>query len=137
MSAKVQDLPKKHRLKGKKLISELFRSGQQIFVFPFKLIYLPLDFSTSDPQGFLFGTSVPKKKFKKAVDRNRIKRLIREAYRLNKPGLHSGQTVNSQDYALMYIYVGNDNPDLKFLIKRIRKLHTALIAKINQENNAI
>ena len=73
---------KEERLCNKKLIDELYHSGSSFLCYPFKVSWL----FTAEPQPvcaqILF--SVSKKRFKKAVDRNLIKRRIREAYRLNK-----------------------------------------------------
>jgi len=71
--------PKAERLCGKKKIEELFADGSSFFLHPFLVKYLPV---VQGPHRLLI--TVPKKKFKRAVDRNRIKRLIREAYRLHK-----------------------------------------------------
>lgn len=89
------------RLKSKKSIQELFRTGKSVKSFPFKLVYVPLE-DSSDPAQIQFTVSVSKRLFKSAVDRNRIKRLVREAYRLEKPDLLS--TLN-ESYAIMVIYI--------------------------------
>ncbi|GAB4399502.1 MAG: ribonuclease P protein component [Microscillaceae bacterium] len=74
--------PKKLRLNHKKIIDRLFAHSQIQFAFPFKLLYLAQDTPLPTPPSVLI--SVPKRRFKKAVDRNRLKRQIRELYRLHK-----------------------------------------------------
>jgi ribonuclease P protein component len=71
-------LKKKERLKSRKAIDALFQSGSSFSMFPFRVVYL---FTTT---GVQVGVGASKKNFKKAVDRNRVKRLTREAYRLQK-----------------------------------------------------
>lgn len=77
-----QTFVKEERLHEKKLMDQLFKSGKSFFVFPFKVFYLPLGTDAHFPAKVLM--SVPKKNFSRAVDRNRVKRLMREAYRRNK-----------------------------------------------------
>ena len=72
-------LGKKERLKSQKLIGRLFEEGISIKIFPFRLIYI-----VTEKPLLQSSFSVPKRNFKKAVDRNRIKRLIKEAYRLER-----------------------------------------------------
>ena len=72
---------KLEHLTSKKLIQELFENGSSFYLFPFKVIFLKADTSIPGHQ-VLF--SIPKRNFKRAVDRNRIKRQLKEAYRLNK-----------------------------------------------------
>ena len=71
--------PKAEKLTGKKKIEELFQNGSSFFLHPFLVKYL-----RTDEEIHRILISVPKKKFKRAVDRNLLKRRMREAYRLNK-----------------------------------------------------
>ena len=80
-------LGKREKLKSKKLISELYAEGKSIKAFPLKLVYLKKSYE-SDFRAQV-GVTVSKRNFKKAVDRNRIKRLMRESYRLEKQTLYS------------------------------------------------
>lgn len=73
---------KEERLYKRKNIEALFSKGAFFFSFPFKIIWLETEKQQDFPAKLLI--SVPKRNFKRAVDRNRVKRLIREAYRKNK-----------------------------------------------------
>lgn len=75
-------LQKNERLHSKKLIKELFDKGSSFFLYPFKLIQLEVTIENSGTNQVLF--SVSKKKLKRAVDRNLVKRRLKEIYRLNK-----------------------------------------------------
>ena len=74
--------PKKEKLKSQKRIEQLFSEGKSVNAYPLRMVYLKSDFNGNTT--FKTGVTVSKRNFKKAVDRNRIKRLLREAYRLNK-----------------------------------------------------
>lgn len=107
------------RLKGKKQIEELFTSGHSVGAFPLRLVYLESD-STHK-----IGVSVSKKHFKNAVDRNRIKRLLRVALEGSFSEVLEGLDFK---YAVMVLYVGKEmptTPGLKIqfqsLIKRFNK----------------
>jgi ribonuclease P protein component len=78
--------PKQEKLKSKKIIKDLFEKGSSFYLYPFKVYFIKNSEAdtTAAPQ-LLF--SVSKRNFKRAVKRNRIKRLLREAYRINKPAL--------------------------------------------------
>ena len=88
---------KEERLYKEKIIQELFEKGSSFYSYPFKVYFMP----NPDPSGTTHQVliSVSKKNFKRAVDRNSIKRRIREAYRINK-NLLAGQN----KLAIAYIY---------------------------------
>jgi ribonuclease P protein component len=82
--------PKKHRLTGKTQIDELFTKGSSFFCYPFKVVYL-LERPTLLKSNQVL-ISVPKKHWKRAVDRNLIRRRVREAYRQENQPLQTDQT---------------------------------------------
>ena len=78
--------PKTEHLFGEKVIENLFKNGQSFITYPYRVVFLDVSYSVEElPLRVMM--SVSKKKFKKAVTRNRIKRLMREVYRLNKTEL--------------------------------------------------
>lgn len=95
-----QTFCKEERLSEEKLIDQLFKEGKSFFQFPFKVVFLPMEDAVPYHAKILI--SVPKRNFKKAVDRNHIKRLIREAYRKNKFILDKGN--KDQLYLIGFIY---------------------------------
>jgi len=106
-----QTFTKEERLYEKKLMDQLFRYGKSFFVFPFKVFYQQLDTTAPYPAKILI--SVPKRNFNRAVDRNRIKRLVREAYRRNKVVLcPSGQKGPCRNpFLIGLIYTAKDHMD--------------------------
>ncbi len=93
-------LPKSERLHGRKAVGTLFSNGKSFYIHPFKVIVLQVD----EPVPLRFLVTVSRRNFKHAVDRNRIKRLVREAWRLNKKDLMMQLQVQhlSLDVALIY-----------------------------------
>jgi len=91
---------KEEKLKKKNLITELFASGKSASVFPLKMVYLENDHES--PFKVQAGVSVSKRNFKSAVDRNRIKRLMRESYRKNKHLIYNDD--DTKKHILMFIY---------------------------------
>lgn len=90
---------KVEKLKSQKQIEHLFSEGKSVAVYPLRLVFAKL--SGTDETGLKIGVSASKKYFKKATQRNRIKRLLREAYRLNKALLWNDQT---GFYVMMLMY---------------------------------
>lgn len=118
-----QSYKKIEKLKGQKLIEKLFSEGKSIAVYPLRLVYLKTNFD--DSVSIKSGFSVSKRNFKKAVDRNRIKRLMREAYRLNKSAYFN----NIPDqYAFMILYIGKAQTDFTTVSKKMNAL-MALFSK--------
>ena len=83
-------LPKLERLNSRILIEKLFTGGSKSLpAFPLRIVYMPVEGEHLPAVSLLI--SVPKKRFKRAVKRNRVKRQIREAYRKHKDCLHESQ----------------------------------------------
>lgn len=95
------------RLKSRKVIEQMFKQGQSFAHYPLRLVWLVMEERQSDFPA-QFALTVPKKKYKKAVQRNRIRRLMREAYRLNKHRLYDALQEGEQQIALLVIYTGQE-----------------------------
>lgn len=100
---------REEKLKSKKIIEQVFKQGKSFSKNGFTLVYFPVNLASFYPAQA--GFTVSKVNFKRAVDRNRIKRLMREAYRLNKISLYQSLTASKQQIALMLIYKGKEMPD--------------------------
>ena len=123
-------LGKKERLKSRKLIGRLFEEGTSIKNFPYRLVYLSTEITSVFSVKASF--SVPKRNFKKAVDRNRIKRLIREAYRLEKKNVFKGSNFHC---AFMITFIGKKEPVFHDVQEKIKELLKLFIeTQTNKEN---
>ena len=91
--------PKKEKLKSKTTIDLLFSEGNSVSKYPLRLVYV--ENKEENAELIKFGVSVSKKYFKKAVDRNYFKRVLRETYRLNKHLLIDNL---EKPYAFMFFY---------------------------------
>lgn len=127
---------KEERLYKKAELEELFKSGKKIHESPFNVIHKSISLTevigASTP--IKVAISIPKKRFKKAVDRNHLKRLCREAYRLNRNDLKASLKDSNQSIHFMLIYNSNDPLPFKLIEDKIililRRLH-----RIYAENN--
>lgn len=118
-------LHKNERLHSKKSIKELFDKGSSFFLYPFKVLHLPLDGACSETNQVLF--SVSKRKVKKAVHRNLVKRRIKEAYRLNK-SVASSPSKNR----IALIYVSSGLEDFATIQAKVQKI----LKRIADSNNS-
>ena len=109
--------PKQEKLKSKKLIDQLFTEGQSVSAFPLRLVYLGTTFD--DAVIAKTGVSVSKRNFKTAVDRNHIKRLLREVYRLNKATYFNNLTTQ---HAFMILYIGKEKPSFAQIETSMKRL---------------
>lgn len=116
---------KEEKLKSKKLIEQLFEQGSSLKEFPLRMVYLKIELGSGYP--VKAGFSVSKRKFKHAVDRNRIKRLMRECYRKNKHTLH--QNIEDE-YILMFTYI--DEKEHKYVDIEEKMIH--LMMKLIQKS---
>jgi ribonuclease P protein component len=120
---------KKEKLKSQKLIEQLFAQGQSVVAHPLRMVYIKAEFDEAIK--IKAGVSVSKRHFKKAVDRNRIKRLMREAYRLQKAAYINNI---SEQYALMILYIGKEKSDFETISKKMTQLMDKFITNINSTN---
>lgn len=117
--------PKEERLNGKKNIEELFKHGSSFYLHPLLLKYTAQPEETGHNRILI---SIPKKKFKRAVDRNLLKRRVREIYRLNKKDIFESQPPYYH-FAIIYLdkvilpYAQIEDK-LITLLKRLKNLKT-------------
>lgn len=115
---------KKDKLKSKKIIEQLFTEGKAVTAYPLRLIYLNTEFE--DNSILKTGVSVSKRLHKTAVSRNQIKRLLREAYRLNKPLYFNNSSI---PYAFMILYLSKDGTTFDEINKKTKLLFQKFIEK--------
>ena len=112
MAGRLYTFSKAQRLKSRKQIEALFRSGKSFTVFPLKVFY------RWEGEGLpRIGVSAPKRSFKRAVDRNRIKRLLREGYRLQQQVLL--ESSSSSGLQVFIVYTGKDIPSFPDVTEKI------------------
>ena len=120
--------PAAERIKSKIVLEELYQKGESLNHFPFRLKFMRHNFE--DGTKVKIAISVPKRNVRKAVKRNRLKRQIKEAYRLNKSSLLSQFEAEAKGLALFLIYTGKQDQDYHFieakLIELLKKLQSKL-----------
>ncbi len=109
--------PRQARLKSRKAIDALFQSGKRIRVDEWSAVY-----SYRNAPGIQLGVGAPSRNFKKAVDRNRIKRLIREAYRLDQHRWREALQNKQPGMDLFILFSGKSLPDFAAAQLGINKL---------------
>lgn len=126
---------KDERISGLKSFEVLTKKGNSFFVHPFRIIWMKADATQEFPVKIAFG--VPKRNFKSAVKRNRVKRLLREAYRLHKQTFYSSLELKSVKIVVMCIYTGKEVPDYAEaegkIILSLRRLLNAIDGAGKQE----
>ncbi|MEO5893346.1 MAG: ribonuclease P protein component [Ferruginibacter sp.] len=128
-------LGKEERLKSRKTIDHLFKEGKSFSIFPFRILHilevrqpLPDNGLINASHNLQAGFTVSSRNFKKAVDRNRIRRLMREAWRLQKNELELLLESNNSKLVLFFIYIGKELPEYRLVYEKI----TAVLKKLNK-----
>ncbi|MCQ6959493.1 ribonuclease P protein component [Mucilaginibacter aquariorum] len=120
---------KEERLCNKKLIDGLFHNGSSFLCYPFKASWMLTDGEQQFPVQIVF--SVAKKRYKRAVDRNLVKRRMREAYRLNKQAqLYNVLNSSGKKLVLSISYIGKEISPYEFFEKKMLKLLTQLAGEV-------
>jgi ribonuclease P protein component len=123
--------PKSERLTNKKKFEQLFESGKTVKAFPFKLIYITEPATEQEPPLQLAFT-VPKRSFKKAVDRNYIRRRMKEAFRLNNSLLKENIDLNKNHLYAILIYTNRDKMAYHAIEKAWKKLVQKLLDELQK-----
>lgn len=118
---------KGERLCSKKVIDKLFLKGSSVFSFPVKIVYLETKLPLKVP--VQAGFSVGKRNFKHAVQRNLIKRRMREVYRLNKANFY--HEIGEKQVAVFFIFTGKTIPDYIQVEVAVKKGMKKLLSELN------
>ena len=122
-----QGLSKAERINSKLTIEHIFKKGDSVFAYPYRLVWIENSIEQEAiPAQILI--SVGKKRFKRAVDRNAIKRLIREVYRINKNKIWEHCKQNDLNLQMGIVYVGKEIGDFAVHNKAMLKLIEKLLA---------
>lgn len=141
MPLKQMDTKKKYgygklqRLKSRKLIDAVFKEGKSLSSFPLRMYYLPVDHE----QYLQAGVGASKRFFPHAVDRNRIKRVMRESWRLQKNELENTLKNNDLHLSIFINYTGKELPPKDMVVlamkKCLQKLMVTIIPSDEHEEN--
>ena len=121
----MQSLTKAERISFQKEIDLLFNEGTSFTISPLQVVYVEKKPFSGVPAAVLI--SVPKKRFKRAVKRNRLKRLIRETYRLNKNALWESLHVSGKGLLIAFVYISNEICDFATLDACMKKIITKFV----------
>ncbi|MCK4992675.1 MAG: ribonuclease P protein component [Bacteroidales bacterium] len=125
-------LSKNERLSSRKSISSLFETGRSIYAPPLRIIY---KLEAEDPHALAMAVSVPKRLFKRAVDRNLLKRRIREAYRLNKSDLYKTLEQKELKIKLVIQYQQKEIAGFHAIEEGLLKGMTKLLQKLDEQES--
>lgn len=121
-------LSKEERICSKKLINELFTgNGRSMTAFPLRVVFMKRTIVDDQPRAAML-VSVPKRYFKHAVDRNRVKRLVREAFRRNKSIITQNLTDDHEAVAMAFVWL----TDEKFPSSEVENRMVRLLTRISE-----
>lgn len=119
-------LSKEERICSKKLINELFTgNGRSMTAFPLRVVFMKRTIVDDQPRAAML-VSVPKRYFKHAVDRNRVKRQVREAFRRNKSMITQNLTDDHEAVAMAFVWLTNEKYPSSEVENRMVRLLTRI-----------
>lgn len=131
---------KRHeKLKSRKLTEQLFKTGKSFNQYPFRVVYLFSETGFSIPEGkafkpgcpVQFGVGAGTRNFKKAVHRNRVKRLVREAWRVQKHTVNEAALAQQIQVAVFFMFSGKELPEYNFVAEKMGSAIKKLLQVIN------
>ena len=122
---------KQEKLKSKKQIDHVFKSGKSFTVFPVKVFFV---FTDEQDNIIKTGVGVSSRFFKKAVHRNRIKRLLREAYRTEKLPLHAFLNNNDKKLTVFLLFIDKTIPEYTLLKEKMQLCIQRLVHEVDIKN---
>ncbi|MDG1433124.1 MAG: ribonuclease P protein component [Saprospiraceae bacterium] len=111
---------KGEKLKSRKTIGKLFTEGKSFISYPIRFVWVKMESPLSEFP-IQMALTVPKRSFPKAVNRNRLRRRIRESYRLNKHSIYTKLSSSSGQYGIMLIYIARETLDFHQIEEGIKK----------------
>ena len=132
LMAKKLSLGKHQRLKSRKAIEQLFAEGKRFTVAPIRVTYIYKQLTGDEPGNLQVGVTVSSKNFKRAVDRNRIRRLLREAWRLQKNSLQERLEERQSSLSVFLIYTGEELPMYNLVSEKLQVILKKLIKLVDE-----
>lgn len=123
----IENFGKEYKLCSQKLIGSIFETKQGVKSYPFILHYKEMELPVRGPFQFVF--SVPKRNFKKAHDRNQLKRRMREAYRVNKHQFYTNLLLENRKMIVAFIYTGKKTELYPVIESSILRLSKKFLAR--------
>ena len=120
--------PLKEHLKSKSVIEQLYAKGASVTAYPLRAVFLEQEHDKQQPTATIL-ISVAKKRFRHAVDRNLVKRRIREAYRTSKHTFVDALENNGKKIAVAILYIDTKHNSTAFIKRKMEKLLDNILAK--------
>lgn len=132
MTEKKHTFPKNERLCGEIRVGELFKNGKAYIAYPYRVVYSAEHRTSSEQPQLQVLVNVPKKRHKRAVKRNRIKRLMRESFRLNKDILISKLIASDMCAKVAFNYISDEVLEFEYMNKRMKLAFYKLMEEIEK-----
>ena len=123
--------PLKEHLKSKSVIDNLYDKGTSVSAFPLRAVFLEQP-DTQEPTAAIL-INVAKRRFRHAVDRNLLKRRIREAYRTGKHDFVDTLRNNGKKMAVAIMYIDNKPSSTEYIKRKMEKLLNGILSKSGME----
>jgi ribonuclease P protein component len=129
--SKVDSFPKREHLCGEIRINKLFAEGKAFIVYPLRVVYVFRNNNEDPTAQILF--SAPKKKFKRAVKRNRLKRLMRESYRLNKNSFTTVLTEKNLSIEMAVAYLSDELVGFDEMQEKMKTVLSRILSRLPEK----